>query len=251
MTAADYAKGPDGMTGTSDDNTWYTSPSYCGASFSGVPGCSNFNLGPNACITVNIGDNLFDECGASSSCANTPLECDTEYVFRSFARNVPQGLNKSDFSATITCKTDPCGGGNQGGCTYTQGFWKTHGTEFCIKGNNANEWPQSILDNGLTIGTVHYTAAELCTIFNTQGKQGNKLPALAHQIIAAQLNIANGADPTDAQAALAAADLLIGSLNILTDTYTGSDASTLTDTLTDYNEGTTGPGHCSDEVIEQ
>src|SRR5690348_7583324 len=45
----------------SDYNTYgwssnSTSPSYCQASFSGVPGCSNYNLAPNTPVNVTIGD---------------------------------------------------------------------------------------------------------------------------------------------------------------------------------------------------
>ncbi len=46
----------------------------CKASFSGVPSCSNYNLAPYSTITIQIGDNLFDACGASSeNCAQIPF----------------------------------------------------------------------------------------------------------------------------------------------------------------------------------
>jgi hypothetical protein len=243
MLASEYALGPDGLPGTRDDNTWFTAPSYCGASFSGVPGCAtNYSLAPNACITVNIGDNLFDTCGASSSCPNQPLDCDTEYVFRSFAHNVPGGLNKSDFSATLTCKTDPCGGGDTD-CTYTQGYWKTHGPEGCVAGNNTNQWAAT----SLTLGNVSYTDLQLCSIFNTPAA-GNGLISLAHQLIAAKLNVAKGAVPDLATAqCILEADTLIGDLVVPpvgSGSLPSSVTSALTACLTSFNEGTTGPGHC-------
>lgn len=221
--------------------------SLCKASFSGVPGCgTTYRLGTNACVTVNIGDFLFDQCGASSNCANRALQCDTEYVFRAFAHNVPRGPNKSDFSATITCRTDACGGGTFG-CTWPQNCWAFNGPEGCQSGCGEfrpNLWPQSVMDNGVEIGGVNYTPDQLCAIFHLQTTGDDGLPALAHQIIAARFNIATGVDPTDAQAALDAADQLINGKVIGVDPIPTSQTSSLTNTLRSYNEGETGPGTC-------
>ena len=123
-------------------------------------------------------------------------------------------------------------------CTYTQGFWKNH---------YADSWPASVVSGGLTLGTVSYTAAELESIFTTP-PAGNGLVILAHQLIAAKLNIANGANGSAVAAAIAAADALIGGLVVppvgggyLAPAATGA----LTTTLDNYNNGVTGPGHCS------
>lgn len=215
--------------------------SFCKASLSGVPGCSSYNLASNQSITVQIGDNLFDDCGASSTCASDPLECNTQYVFRAFAHNVPGGLARSDFSANQVCSTAPCGGGDHN-CTLTQGYWKTHGPVGCVEGNNTNTWATT----SLTLGNHVYTDAELCSILN-QPAAGNGLLTLAHQLIAAKLNIAAGADGSSVSAAIAAADALIGDLVIPpvgTDSLSTAATASLVTTLTNFNEGTTGPGHC-------
>ena len=215
--------------------------SFCKASLSGVPGCSNYNLAPGQSTVIQIGDNLFDDCGASSTCASDPLECNTQYVFRAFAHNVPGGLARSDFSANQVCSTAPCGGGDNN-CTLTQGYWKTHGPVGCVEGNNTNQWPTT----SLMLGNRVYTDAELCSILN-QPAGGNGLLTLAHQLIAAKLNIAAGADGSSVTAAIAAADALIGS-NVIppvgSDTLSPASVSSLVSTLTSFNEGTTGPGHC-------
>ena len=214
--------------------------SFCKCSFSGVPGCSNYNLAASACATVNIGESLFDDCGASATCLGE-LECATAYVFRSFVHNDPKsGAGKSGFSATITCTTLPCGGS---GCTFGQGYWKTHGPEGCNPSSSANVWPVS----GLTVGNVNYTDLELCSIFNTPAA-GNGLLSLAHQLIAAKLNIANGADGTAIASTIAAADALIGNLVIPpvgSGNLSAASTSALNAALTNYNEGATGPGHCN------
>jgi hypothetical protein len=148
-------------------------------------------------------------------------------------------LGVSDKSATITCKTAACG---EGGCTYTQGYWKTHGP--LPTGNNENEWPV----DSLKLGNVEYTALQLQSIFDTPAK-GNGLISLAHQLIAAKLNVANEAEDTDVAAAIEFADGLIGDL-VVPPVGAGflkpDDTSVVNGSLTDYNEGAegVGPGHC-------
>jgi hypothetical protein len=223
LTAAAYAA-----------NGW-ADPALCHASFSGNASGSRYNLAPNACVAVNVGDFLFDN-GASSNCVEALL-CGTDYVFRTFA-HASSSFNRSAFSGNHTCSTLACG--DDGNCTFTQGYWKTHGP--IPTGNNSNEWPVT----SLTLGTVSYSDLELLAIFN-QPAAGNGLIALAHQLIAAKLNIAAGADGSDVAGAIVAADALIGGL-VVPPVGAGSLApsatSALTATLMNYNEGLTGPGHC-------
>jgi hypothetical protein len=213
-------------------------PVFCKASFSGNANGSTYNLAPLGCTNVKIGDNLFDDPGASSTCASTPLECNTEYVFRAFA-HANSTLQRSDFTATVICATAFCD--SDGGCTFTQGYWKTHGP--IPTGNNSNEWPVT----ELTLGTVLYTDLQLQSIFDTPAA-GNGLISLAHQLIAAKLNVANGADDSAVAADIAAADALIGALVVPpvgTGSLPNSATSALNGTLTSFNEGATGPGHCA------
>lgn len=62
-------------------------------------------------------------------------------------------------------------------------------------------------------GAVSCSDQQLLQILNDPA-QGNGLIILAHQLIAAKLNIAHGADPADAAQAIADADAMIGSLVI-------------------------------------
>lgn len=127
-------------------------------------------------------------------------------------------------------------------CTYTQGYWKTHGPN--PTGNNSNEWPVT----SLTLGSVSYSDAELQSIFD-EAVKGNGLISLAHQLIAAKLNVANGADDTAIAGTIADADALIAGLTVPpvgSDSLKPNVTSSLTDALTAFNEGTTGPGHCGD-----
>ncbi len=233
MTLADFTANGGWPDSSDVPSTNPNTPSFCKASFSGVPGCaSNYSLAAGASVTVTVGDVLFDQCGASSPCSENPLLCGTTYVFRAFA-HANSTYDRSPFSANATCSTLACPGGT--GCTLTQGFWKTH---------YPDAWPDTGL--GTYLGNRLYNDGELESIYE-QVPAGNGLVTLAHQLITAKLNILNGADPTDANAAIAAADTLIGNL-VVPPVGTGylapGDTSALVTTLTNYNEGKTGPGHC-------
>jgi hypothetical protein len=120
----------------------------------------------------------------------------------------------------------------QGGCTYSQGYWKNH----------AEAWPVS----SLNLGSNSYDQDELLSIL-TQPTGGNGLVSLARQLIAAKLAIANGADDTAIATTIASADALIGSKLIPpvgADFVSPSATDALTQTLDDYNNGLIGPGHC-------
>jgi cysteine-rich repeat protein len=124
---------------------------------------------------------------------------------------------------------------SRGDCTLTVGYWKTH----------PESWPVA----SLTLGSVSYTKAQLLSILSTS-VNGNGLIALAHQTIAAKLNVANGADPAAAASSIAAADALIGALVVppVGNGYLKPSAtSALTAALDAYNTGTVGPGHCGDQ----
>lgn len=229
MTLDDYV---------ANGNLWVSSddPRLCHASFSGNANGSRYNLGSGESVTVEVGDFLFDN-GTSASCVE-PLQCGTAYVFRAFA-HATSTLNRSDWTATIQCSTLPCEP-PRANCTYTQGYWKTHGP--IPTGNNTNVWPVT----SLTLGTVTYTDLQLQSIFDTPA-QGNGLIALAHQLIAAKLNIANGADGSSITATIVAADALIGGLVVPPvggGSLATSTTSSLTTTLDNYNNGLIGPGHC-------
>jgi hypothetical protein len=243
MTAEQFAIGLDNVEGTADDGVWPDSSLICHASFSGNANLSRYNLAALQCVTVNVGEFLFDE-GASTNCDGA-LVCGTDYVFRAFG-HATSTLSRSDFTANLTCSTLDCDE-DQEGCTFTQGYWKTHNplSAQCADdppGPLCVSWPVS----SLTLGTVDYDVAQLLSIFNTPAA-GNGLIALAHQLIAAKLNIANGSDGSAIAATIASADALIGGL-VVPPVGAGSlpnaATSALIATLTSYNEGAIGPGHC-------
>jgi hypothetical protein len=208
------------------NTTFYGFPTY-----NVEPGSSSYALAANGSQIVEAGD-LFDETGVLLTQANE-LESGTDYVFRVVAAGdgVSQG---SDYSATVEGSTTVVNN-----CTYTQGYWKNH----------PESWPVS----GLMLGTTNYTKAQLISIFNTPA-HGNGLLILAHQLIAAKLNILQGADPTPVAGTVAAADALIGGLVVPpvgSGYLTPASVNALAQTLDDYNNGTLGVPHCGSVPVHQ
>jgi hypothetical protein len=208
-------------------------PSVMRGDFVGVPvwivqgDAGDFTLPPAMWQAVELG-NLFDESGVAAT-STDELEAGTEYAVRVFAK--ADGVNAaSAASPTLFVTTAPAAQN----CTYTLGYWKTH----------AGAWPVT----SLTLGTVNYTQAQLLSILN-QPAGGNGLIILAHQLIAAKLNIANGADMTPVASTIASADAAIGGLVVPpvgSDYLDPSSINALASTLDDYNNGLIGPGHCGE-----
>jgi cysteine-rich repeat protein len=120
-------------------------------------------------------------------------------------------------------------------CTFTIGYWKNH----------AEAWPVS----SVTLGSITYTQAQALAILN-QAVMGNGLVSLAHQLIGAKLNLAQGAASGALGTAIADADALIGSLTVPPvgpGSLDPSVTSSLNGTLDDFNSGKIGPGHCGDQ----
>ncbi|NQT87564.1 hypothetical protein HQ560_12415 [bacterium] len=121
-----------------------------------------------------------------------------------------------------------------GGCTYTQGFWKNH----------PDDW--SLAE--LPLGGVVYTKAEALGLLKTPPK-GDATIILAHQLIAAKLNVASGADDAAVSAAILLADAWLEIHPVGDDPQgpsrdAGIDLASLLD---EYNNGLIGPGHCDDD----
>jgi hypothetical protein len=207
--------------------------------FDGAPtlnttyGTTTFQLGPNAVAYIEVGD-IFDETGMYAN-YDGEMEPGTEYILRVRAESYgpiqasPWGPNQV-FSTDSQESTD---------CTYTIGFWKNH----------EEVWPTE----SLILGGVLYTKAQLLAIL-AQPAGGNGLIFLAHQMIGTELNVLNGATlPLTQSTALANAHALINGL-VIPPVGSGylspGSASALTQTLDQYNNGITGPGHCDTVPVE-
>lgn len=127
------------------------------------------------------------------------------------------------------------------GCTLTQGYWKNH--------------PEDWSSVDLTLGGSVYTHAQALALLKTPAG-GDASLILAHQLIAAKLNIqVGGAGSSSVASTIAAADAWLaanadadGSLpyGVSPASAAGAVAVSLAATLDDFNNGVIGPGHCDD-----
>jgi hypothetical protein len=114
-------------------------------------------------------------------------------------------------------------------CPQSQGYWKTH----------PDAWPV----DSLTLGSQTYTKTELLTILRTATK-GDASLILAHQLIAAKLNIANGSgEPAPVPSTITDADSVLSGFsgklpyNVKPSSPNGQAMVTDATTLDNYNNG--------------
>jgi hypothetical protein len=246
-------KGPDGKSDSyqlcapSNDciNVSYTPAAPLNAL--SVPDLTNWTVAVTSTNPVNV-------C-ASGDVNFTVRFCDISapqeenFIFNGSA-DVDGHSCSAQFQAT-TCKT-------YSGCSYTQGFWKTHG---CVGpngksqyGNNPNLISALIPSGGIQMGGLTITSCEQAgAVFqNAEGNAGNAIKRLYSQMLAAKLNILNGADPTciataidDANAVLSAADASGDASGWAT--ISGANRSkvqSLAGTFDQYNNGLLCVKHC-------
>jgi hypothetical protein len=206
-------------------------PSLKQADFAGAPvwttegNAGDYTLAPAQWMAIELGQ-LFDETGVATA-SSDELEAGTQYVVRVFARGTG-AADASNPTADVVVSTLTAAQN----CTFTIGYWKNHELA----------WPAL----SLNLGSVAYNQADLLAILN-EPAGGNGLLILAHQLIAAKLNILNGANPSFISATITAADAQIGALvcpPIGADTLPSAAVSANSHDLDDWNNGVTGPGHC-------
>ena len=149
------------------------------------------------------------------------------------------GEKKSDDNWTVVVTVPSTG------CTLTQGYWKTHSMSGPAPYDDA--WKNL---GGLEENTLFFKSGiTWINVFRTP-PAGNAFYNLAHQYMAAKLNVLNGAGTTTAVAtAIASAEALFNSLASGSVTLTSAQtrtARTLASTLDQYNNGLIGPGHCDE-----
>jgi hypothetical protein len=190
--------------------------------------------------SVNVDDTngmswLFSDSGSVSY--TRTFRCDEDKGTHDNTATIRETGQSDDARVTVTCTPPP-----DDGCTLTQGYWKTHSKYGPAPYDST--WALIGEDTAFfSSGKTWYQA------INTSSAGGNAYYILAHQYIAAKLNLAGGTSSTPAvAAALAGADAFFA-------TYTPSSSLSKTvraqaigyaGTLAAYNEGGIGPGHCPD-----
>jgi cysteine-rich repeat protein len=190
-----------------------------------VTACGNGIVTPGEqCDDGNTvgGDGCSATCTLELVCGNGILEpgeqCD-------------DGNTISGDGCSATCQIEL-----RGECPLTQGFWKNH--------------PDAWAVTSLTLGSQTYTQAELLTILKTSvgsGKTADASLILAHQLIAAKLNIANGSNPAPISSTIADADSLLSAFagklpyQVKPSSATGQQMVNDANLLDSYNNGALTP----------
>ena len=130
----------------------------------------------------------------------------------------------------------PCAGG----CTLTQGYWKTHSKYG--KAPYDDTWAQIGED------TIFYLSGKSWYQVFWTPPQGNAYYILAHQYMAAKLNQLNGADVSAVSGVLSQAQSLLATITPTTkpSKTVAAQLTQLASKLDQYNSGLIGPGHCSE-----
>ena len=142
-----------------------------------------------------------------------------------------------------------------GGCTWGKGFWKNH--------TGLGPQPDLVTDLlPLWLGdeddstSMEVTTAEMAFDFMQQHEYGhpsNGITKLYAHLLAAKLNIANGANGDDIADTIADADAFLGDYNWESWNDLSQDDRQMVlgwkDMLEDYNEGIIGPGSCGGDDI--
>ncbi|MDD5111960.1 MAG: MopE-related protein [Candidatus Altiarchaeota archaeon] len=139
-------------------------------------------------------------------------------------------------------------------CTLTQGYWKTHSASGPAP-YDENWMNASILQENTTF---YLSGQTWLQVFRTP-VQGNAYYQLAHQYMAAKLNVLMNWAPAPAEvtSAITQAEALfntytpaqIAALKGKSATAVKAQFQSLASTLGSYNEGTIGPGHCDDQEV--
>jgi len=187
---------------------------------------------------------LYTSGGSAGKAYRFGVDDNNPYAGGQFCKSGDSGATWGctfESDSVVDMKMSICVTDCAGGCVHSQGYWKNH----------SDVWPVS----SLMLGSVTYNQTDLLNILNAP-VVGNGLVSLAHQLIAAKLNLAAGAqEPIGITAAISTADALIGSLVIppIGSAFVApSSTSALTTTLDQYNNGTYvgGPPHCNEDNEE-
>jgi len=185
---------------------------------------------------------------------NVNAECGSTYYVNNSASITASDTGEVVYSnATVTIQTPEC---TCGGCTLTIGYWKNHAG--LGNGNQQDGITPLLQDAGgsIWLGTPNgeksvaiTSASQAVNYLDRQGDSSNGINRLYAQLLAAKLNIQNGACPNVVSSTIAAADAFLATHNAddwssLT-TAQQSQVDTWKTTLDDYNNGRIGPGHCA------
>jgi hypothetical protein len=170
-----------------------------------------------------------------------------QYEVPNLAKLVGIDNEQQESSWTITVNV-PCGGG----CTLTPGYWKTH----------SEQGPAPYDDTWALLGGADtpffYSGQSYYQVLWTPPQSGNPYYILAHAYIAAKMNALNGAAVNNIQVYIDAAEAYFDNPGMTPasalllkgkDKALRADMIFIAGQLDAYNNGLTGPGHCTEDGL--
>jgi hypothetical protein len=152
------------------------------------------------------------------------------------------GYDEATVSVNVTKLCAPVG------CTYTQGYWKTHVNyapkpQFAKKRDSA--W--NLIDGAGTANenTVFFLSGKSYIAVMWTPPKGNPYYNLAHQYIAAKLNVLDGASASVVAVDIQQAEAWFSAYAPTHAFWKNPAVIAAAGRLAAFNEGSTGPGHCS------
>lgn len=205
------------------------------ASGDGCSGLCNYEVCGNSVLDAGESCDDGNTEGGDGCSANCTIEICGNAIIEG-SEQCDDGNATNGDGCSSACVIEPPPPPPVHGCTKTIGWWKTHNRY--ERGSNRINWP--ISENTMLCNKSWLDILEAAP-------RGNAWYILAHQYIAARLNIAAGASSTpDVTAAINRATSLLANCSVSRTQRTL--ATDLTSLLEDYNQGQTGPGHCDGEI---
>jgi hypothetical protein len=194
----------------------------------GVPGLTDEIEIFNRALSASEVQAIFNAGSAGKCKPQTELETSEFSQCANISGPSPTPTATVTTTPTVTPTPTPAG------CVLGHGYWKNH----------PGQWPVTQLQ----LGNVTYNQQQLLSILENVVRT-NGLVSVAHQEIAAKLNIASGADGSCVAQTLGDLDALIGGL-VIPPVGNGflmpSVTSSYVNILTHYNEGHLCSPYCND-----
>ncbi len=195
--------------------------------------------------TINVDDSnggSFTFSASGSEAYTKTFTCDEDDGAHNNTATIRETGQSDDASVAVTCS----------GCTLTIGYWKTHNGLSSSLG--LRDLVTALLPISLGSGggktVIVTTATQATSILSKEGDASNGINKLYAQLLGAKLNIKNGANGSAVASVIAAADAFLVSKNAADwNSLPTSQKNTVLSwvvALDNYNNGLTGPGHCSE-----
>jgi hypothetical protein len=209
---------------------------------------------------VQVADDLYGDLGQVCACNHALTLPYTLTIGPYESCGVFTVINTAVFTASDSGATGsaswvlnvevPC----EAGCTRTFGYWKTHSHHGPAPEDPGWYELGDVDADGISEGAdeMYFLSGQTYyQVMRTPPKHGNAYYILAHQYVAAKLNILNGATSTpEVDAAILWSEAFFG-------IYTPADslpkplrqlAIATAELLDQYNNGEIGPGHCDEDL---